>query len=110
MDYKHTPGPWIVGAIDTAEETVRVEHPDTDCIIASVFAIGQDYRQEEITEAPANARLIAAAPSMLALLDRLESDWGADIDLDEPIDGADAVDAIRNYVETARALRAAIKE
>ena len=78
---KHTPGPWSVDAI----ETTLVRGPDR-------YPIADPERHfREITECEANARLIAAAPDLLAALKMMISDWDG-----EPEDIAEAQDAIRN--------------
>jgi hypothetical protein len=56
----HTPGPWTFNARD--DDTVIVDNNDTE-----IAAVPWDRRQP-IAKHRANARLIAAAPTMLAAL------------------------------------------
>ena len=61
----HTPGPWVVGPID---DTV-VTHLGKDGIRYEVAAVDGDYNDpDEWPIMEANARLIAAAPDLLAAL------------------------------------------
>ena len=59
----HTPGPWRA----VATEIVSTACPDDDCVVADVLS--KDYGD--------NARLIAAAPELLAAL-RLAMEWSED--------------------------------
>ena len=58
---KHTPGPWTV-----AKATRYVHH--ADMLDANGFGIASIWGRAETEAAAANARLIAAAPQMLAVL------------------------------------------
>lgn len=72
MTTKHTPGPW----------TRKRAIPDDDTISRLVFA-GDDLiatvhdLEDAGHEAFANARLIAAAPELLAALQELVAEWDA---------------------------------
>lgn len=68
----HTPGPWQIQYLGNGESEVLSNGPDRDdcagiCIVAgglgSSIGDGRDYESE------ANARLIAAAPELLAALE-----------------------------------------
>jgi hypothetical protein len=65
---QHTPGPWLVRETDTSVK-VRTEH-ESICIMSIKPYSGR------IEEGRANARLVAAAPDMLAALQdaRVERD------------------------------------
>lgn len=65
--HQHTPGPWTASnTADVYGKTVGVQCKRT---VAKVRFSG-DIDQISITEAEANARLIAAAPELLGELDR----------------------------------------
>ena len=73
---KHTPGPWIIGKQDHDVITVDTANGTAIC---DVYVDSDDRRP------PANARLIAAAPDLLAALDRLERlSWSA-LAPDDPV-------------------------
>ncbi len=60
----HTPGPWVVGPIDDT----AVTHLGKDGIRYEVAAVDGDYNDpDEWPIMEANARLIAAAPDLLAV-------------------------------------------
>lgn len=84
MTTKHTPGPWHVGV---GQAGVIVYNAKGWAIANAVVYHGEHDREE----CKANARLIAAAPDMLAAL-RMICDAG--IPLAEPIERA-MLDAIR---------------
>ena len=76
----HTPGPWRVGAYGTTVMTGRPNSQANDTICSLYMPIHsgvgelllpQDARTEQVE---ANARLIAAAPDILAALQRLRDD------------------------------------
>ena len=70
---KHTPGPWRVGYSDdsgTGEDGFYcVTASDTECVVRSGESFGLGYGIENA----ADARLIAAAPDMLAALIDIQS-------------------------------------
>ena len=81
MDTKrtHTPGPWEAGNM-TGDHTVVIsthESSQADCWIAMVY-MGYGMCKGDIPKAVdeviANARLIAAAPTLLAALEKIVSD------------------------------------
>lgn len=75
-EQKHTPGPWVLN------DEERRHLPESDLYVCSA----EEGRQREVCrveefyfegeEAKANARLIAAAPEMLAELQRLHEKTG----------------------------------
>lgn len=70
---KHTQGPWI---FEEANQIIWVGTPKNNYtkIDEIVLHINQDenYKEEVKEKNRANAKLIAAAPEMLAILERLE--------------------------------------
>jgi hypothetical protein len=71
MSNAHTPAPWVVGPVD---DTV-VTHLGRDGVRYEIAAIDGDYNSpDEWPTMEANARLIAAAPTMLAALRGLLED------------------------------------
>lgn len=61
-EQKHTPGPWLVGTLTGYVNQIQIEP-----------AIGCAYGAGE--EVAANARLIAAAPELLAVCKRAVAEW-----------------------------------
>ena len=68
---RHTPGPWVVRTIDQSLATVETQ--DGEYIICNAAQLRGDDWKTEHAERKANARLIAAAPELLAALQRLVS-------------------------------------
>ncbi len=65
MSGQHTPGPWVVGPVD---DTI-VTHLGADGRRYEIAAVDGDYNDpDQWPVMEANARLIAAAPELLALL------------------------------------------
>jgi hypothetical protein len=88
----HTPGPWIVGIHDTFgfDVLVRADKETSEPEICQMIAIGDD------AETVANARLISAAPDMLAVCKNTSLDYAHD-KLSELLEDYDASsDAIRS--------------
>lgn len=54
---KHTPGPWSVGELD--------ENQFVNVYAADGYSVAIEVQGEDLTEAEANAHLIAAAPELL---------------------------------------------
>lgn len=82
MNAKHTPGPWV-----TYGDMARIKAVVDGSTIADAYWSGDDktsakVTSEQMTEANANARLIAAAPDLLRACqelsdsDPLDSEWG----------------------------------
>lgn len=96
----HTPGPWRVSKLGGEP---MVYGPQGAQIVnmrdALVFA----------DENEANARLIAAAPELLAVLQSFVNAWAEQIDKDKEVNGSDAVDFIAGYLDDARAAIAKAK-
>lgn len=101
--YKHTPGPW------------KVDHPFLSIVglrgtrpvhIADVKTRGPALPGHQIpeNEGAANARLIAAAPKLLEMLERLLGE------LSYVHETGDVRDSIRNATEHMNEARAAIAE
>ncbi len=71
MERKHTPGPWEISDADPWEPgTVYVEHNDPERGTFTVAALSADFsmpRPRSVWES--DARLIAAAPDLLAACD-----------------------------------------
>ena len=87
MSTKHTPGPW---SCDVANQPIIVNGPDdSGNIVALVYDkdcapfMGDANHQYHVEVAAANARLIAAAPDLLAALDYMVAAQG------KPFDHAD---------------------
>ena len=77
---KHTPGPWRVKhKAKLGWAGVLTQEGD---IIADIVVDGQDFRDPE--QALDDARLIAAAPDLLAALERLERLSGSAMMTDDP--------------------------
>lgn len=67
MSAAHTPGPWILDPVAGAAGSSYVySEPDSSALIARV-----DARECGDEQAKANAKLIAAAPDMLAALQNI---------------------------------------
>lgn len=75
----HTPGPWRAGLGD--DQSPRHGEFELACLEHHVFGTGiyapGDYYSENYAEHEANARLIAAAPDLLAACKRALEDEGA---------------------------------
>ena len=67
MNTKHTPGPWTVSPSARASTLTRIFSVNEERLVASASGPGLS----ESGEAEANARLIAAAPELLAALQTL---------------------------------------
>lgn len=71
---KHTPGPWIVRAIDGSIGSI--DAADGIQMVAQAMEIGHQDRTTGSPERIANARLIAAAPELLAALKAMFNEHG----------------------------------
>lgn len=69
MQSSFTPGPWVVRTIDQSLATVETQ--DGEYIICNAAQLRGDDWKTEHAERKANARLIAAAPDLLAALQRI---------------------------------------
>ena len=75
MSIKHTPGPWTVNPYCNDGAEVRSLAIVARCGAALTHS-ASDSQSIDAAEARANARLIAAAPDLLAALERLFR-WGS---------------------------------
>lgn len=69
MQSSFTQGPWVVRTIDQSLATVETQ--DGEYIICNAAQLRGDDWKTEHAERKANARLIAAAPDLLAALQRI---------------------------------------
>lgn len=78
MEVKHTPGPWVVQDGDRfSMEMVITSQRRIEESMAPICEMDVDYDGEHGEEQHANARLIAAAPELLAALIALrDAEWG----------------------------------
>ena len=79
-DTKYTPGPWSAGSTCTRDGHHEVFGSD-DCLVASVPSVVTEYEGNVRRPARANAKLIAAAPDLLAALKamvKVDAEDGAD--------------------------------
>lgn len=99
---KHTPGPWKLLKNEDSEEytvTTKDGEPNYHRGLASVsFGFSEPVE----TEQHANAKLIAAAPEMFAILDELEDSFGKEIYPEQKKEDFDAPDD-REYTVTITA-------
>lgn len=94
MATQHTPGPWEMH-YDHDGYTVNKETHEYDGLSAYIARVFDDVGDPGEEEGEANARLIAAAPDMLAALVRLEK--------------ATTMDEVRDILAKARERLDAIK-
>lgn len=66
METKHTPGPWVVDS-EYPNQVIVEGTPEGHRLTGLVADCSRGYWKDEVSEA--NARLIAAAPTMLSRLD-----------------------------------------
>lgn len=82
---KHTPGPWSILPLEDGAKFLRVRGTQLGfrykvCDVHAPF----QHNKDEVLESQANARLIAAAPDLLAALQvarefmSIASDWNVD--------------------------------
>lgn len=104
----HTPGPWTV-------EPLQWDHGASIAIVARGYIVATIPPENEADDPDigtaqrgphdqANARLIAAAPDGYQLAHDLEAQFGALIDANESISGAEAVDVICQLAPLWRAV------
>lgn len=70
---KHTPGPW---AISADHGKLWIETSGSDGTICEIHKRQQGGSVYACKEASANARLIAAAPDLLRMVEKFVSDYG----------------------------------
>lgn len=95
MSKKYTPGPWTAKAGGRGLHNGPFVTDSQADLIALVSYDGAPYGDGN--EATANARLIAAAPEMLALLDGLAQPW-RNLAEDESVNGGDLVEWFFEYL------------
>lgn len=95
MNSKHTPGPWTASLPEDrlSDAAISARTP----IYKNIANIARVYRRDSERQRDADARLIAAAPDLLAALDELL----ADKYLSDPIN-ADRMAAARAAIRKAR--------
>jgi hypothetical protein len=105
----HIPGPWAADAL-SEQGDIRVACVDMPLVIASVHngaSIGEIIVGRQPSIQWANARLIAAAPELLAALQMFiaaEDDWNErDGSFDDPL--TDAYHAAKAAIAKAEAVR-----
>lgn len=101
----HTPGPWVAEDPDHMCNTISVFGADADGREWTVCDMGvpvdlvcsarEDLHPRLIAQQEANARLIAAAPDLLAALSALMEIETADVDMDD-FDDDDSVGAYQD--------------
>jgi hypothetical protein len=100
MTYRHTPGPWHL-----SDETNPLIYSDANrgTYVAQVFAYTDGTTGTSRPQADADARLIAAAPELLAVLVGIERSMGWLVDNpDEPlIMSRSDFDAVRAAIRNA---------
>lgn len=82
---QHTPGPWSLRSSNNGSADIGITAPGLKNILAECFAAMRSADERAIAECEANARLIAAAPVLLAAAITVEDqlcDLGTDIDPD----------------------------
>ncbi len=94
----HTPGPWEIQYLGNGESEVLANGPDQDdaagiCIVAG--GLGHVMEDNRDYESEANARLIAAAPELLAAGELVVERWCKG-------DLAEAVNLLNAAIEKAR--------
>jgi len=110
---KHTPGPWLAdNFLCDGDHALRIAMPDVRTMPGATIAVAQhnwsdaEFGERRISwkEAEANARLIAAAPAMLAALEFITEQFGDWLDGVEDPDRADtdAMEAARAVIAAAR--------
>jgi hypothetical protein len=70
---KHTPGPWLIQQGDEWTDGIVTLHGHNEDGTPIYWTVASYNRQRD--EAKANARLIAAAPELLAALKDIYSGW-----------------------------------
>lgn len=106
---KHTPGPWKFADweqfgdtrfyISQQEGAPYTPHYSDVCSL-----IAETVSSEEVAIQRANARLIAAAPELLEILQEMTDDYAERFDLNSPSTNP----GIKYYVEQARAVIAKV--
>lgn len=98
---KHTPGPWYAPPLPASGTDLGIMHlPQNKApVLVALVVIDEDDPQTD-DEHAANARLIAAAPDLLAACDRLMVAW-EERGVSTAHDWADAVSMARAAIAKA---------
>jgi hypothetical protein len=96
MEVKHTPGPWRVS--DTINRRINIRNAGNQLGESAICMLPEGRIERE---RGANARLIAAAPELLAALEWAMSQIDDDLDLDHQ----NAVSAARAAIAKAKGER-----
>ena len=79
---KHTPAPWEAITNQNGNTIIRTtcwnESAGTNCLRIIASDLYDESNEPELAELEANARLIAAAPDMLAALQNMVTIWEGD--------------------------------
>lgn len=107
MSAKHTPGPWIANRRDPQEWQIDAPNGDPNLLHARWHGMAVVYGCDDLGRAgeqvaEANARLIAAAPDLLAALERMT-------ELAEGPTGGVSQQQKRDVIANARAVLAKAK-
>lgn len=94
---KHTPGPWFIEHDASQFENHAAISAKTHGMLAHVVWKMED--DDQTPECEANARLIAAAPDLLAALREISADYADRFDLESPSTNP----GIKIVIEQARA-------
>ena len=97
---KHTPGPWINVKTVVLAKPKSDKHSGTKVAEAMFSDEPSEHYVDDKEEAEANARLISAAPELLAVLKELEESTGYWSEYDVPLG---IVDRIRAALAKAEA-------
>ena len=89
MTTQHTPGPWRVDVAQDRDGTIH--SVDVREAAYGLFVAAVEAHTEEHADVMANARLIAAAPELLAVLKRMVLDCERTVEL-ECVHGSQVVD------------------
>jgi hypothetical protein len=98
---KHTPGPWTCFDTSNHAHDYRLTKPD-----GSPLPVNAPYNDH--SEQRANARLIAKAPDLLALLNEAVERW-PQFETDEHVPGADLVDWFGAWLDKVRPVLAQVE-
>lgn len=105
----HTPGPWIIDESPAGNDdepiTISAEDPKDDQMFVLASIWGEDCDEEETPMTRANAKLIAAAPDLLAELiaeDAMLSNLLGDITAGRPLNGPRMEIGLRSRREALR--------